>query len=91
MGNRRRGTLEILAVLEDVLKRNPNHTGANHYYIHAIEASPNPERGTASAMRLMGLAPNAGHLVHMPSHIFTPALGDYEAAALSNKKRGAGG
>jgi len=48
------GTLEIISVLEGVLKRNPNHTGANHYYIHAVEASPNPERGTAAAMRLGG-------------------------------------
>ena len=77
------GTLEILAVLEDVLKRNPNHTGANHYYIHAIEASPNPERGTAAAMRLGGLAPNAGHLVHMPSHIYL-RTGDWNAAVKSN-------
>lgn len=76
-------TLEILAVLEDVLKRNPNHTGANHYYIHAIEASPNPERGTASAMRLMSLAPNAGHLVHMPSHIYL-RTGEWAEAVKSN-------
>jgi tetratricopeptide (TPR) repeat protein len=77
------GTLEILAVLEGVLKRNPNHTGANHYYIHAIEASPNPERGTAAANRLMGLAPNAGHLVHMPSHIYL-RTGEWEEAVKSN-------
>lgn len=78
------GTLEILKVLEGVLKRNPNHTGANHYYIHAIEASPNPERGTASANKLMGLAPSAGHLVHMPSHIFL-LTGDHEKAVKSNE------
>ena len=77
------GTLEILTVLEGVLKRNPNHTGANHYYIHAIEASPNPERGTASANRLMGLAPNAGHLVHMPSHIYL-RTGEWAEAVKSN-------
>jgi len=77
------GTLEILAVLEGVLKRNPNHTGANHYYIHSIEASPNPERGSAAAMRLMGLAPSAGHLVHMPSHIFL-RTGDWGEAVRSN-------
>ncbi|HEX6124207.1 MAG TPA: tetratricopeptide repeat protein, partial [Pyrinomonadaceae bacterium] len=77
------GTLEILAVLESVLKRNPNHTGANHYYIHAIEASPNPERGSAAAMRLGGLAPNAGHLVHMPSHIYL-RTGDWAEAVKSN-------
>jgi len=73
------GTLDILAVLEGVLKRNPRHTGANHYFIHAIEASPNPERGLAAADRLLGLAPNAGHLVQMPSHIDL-RTGDHEVA-----------
>ena len=77
------GTLEIVAVLESVLKRNPNHTGANHYYIHAVEASPNPERAYQSAIRLGWLAPNAGHLVHMPSHIYI-RTGDYNEAAKSN-------
>jgi tetratricopeptide (TPR) repeat protein len=77
------GTLEILAVLDAVLKRNPNHTGANHYYIHAIEASPSPERGTAAANRLMGLAPSAGHLVHMPSHIYL-RTGEWAEAVKSN-------
>ncbi|MGQ0542141.1 MAG: alpha/beta fold hydrolase [Blastocatellia bacterium] len=77
------GTLEILAVLEGVLKRNPKHTGANHYYIHAIEASPYPERGLAAADRLLGLAPNAGHLVHMPSHIYL-RTGDHDVAVKSN-------
>ncbi len=77
------GTLEIIAVLEGVLRRNPNHTGANHYYIHAVEASPNPERGLASAARLGWLAPNAGHLVHMPSHIYI-RTGDYTEAAKVN-------
>lgn len=77
------GTLEIIAVLESVLKRNPHHTGANHYYIHAVEASPNPERALASAMRLGLLAPTAGHLVHMPSHIYI-RTGDYVEAAKSN-------
>jgi pimeloyl-ACP methyl ester carboxylesterase/Flp pilus assembly protein TadD len=77
------GTLEILAVLEGVLKRNPHHTGANHYYIHAIEASPTPERGYGAAKRLEGLAPKAGHLVHMPSHIYL-RTGDFDDAAKSN-------
>ena len=77
------GTLEIIAVLEGVMRRNPNHTGANHYYIHAVEASKNPERGTAAAMRLGGLAPSAGHLVHMPSHIYL-RTGDFNEAAKSN-------
>jgi tetratricopeptide (TPR) repeat protein len=77
------GTLEIVAVLESVLRRDPRHTGANHYYIHAIEASPTPERGMAAAARLGGLAPNAGHLVHMPSHIYL-RTGDFDEAAKSN-------
>lgn len=77
------GTEEIVATLESVLRRNPSHTGANHYYIHAVEASPNPERALSSAMRLGRLAPSAGHLVHMPSHIYI-RTGDYTEAAKSN-------
>src|SRR5687767_1584436 len=77
------GTEEIVAVLEGVLRRNPNHVGANHYYIHAVEASPNPERALPSAARLMTLAPKAGHLVHMPSHVYI-RTGDYHLAAVSN-------
>ncbi len=77
------GTEEIVSVLEGVLRRDPNHTGANHYYIHAVEASPNPERALPSASRLERLAPAAGHLVHMPSHIYV-RTGDYVAAAQSN-------
>jgi tetratricopeptide (TPR) repeat protein len=76
-------TLEIIQVLEGVLKRNPEHTGANHYYIHAVEASPNPEKGLPSAHRLGGLAPQAGHLVHMPAHIFI-RVGDYDRAVQVN-------
>jgi len=76
-------TLEIVSTLEAVLKRNPNHTGANHYYMHAIEASPHPEKGLPSARRLALVAPNAGHLVHMPSHIYI-RTGDYSDAASSN-------
>lgn len=77
------GTEEIVSVLEGVLRRSPNHTGANHYYIHAVEASRNPERALPSAARLERLAPAAGHLVHMPSHIYI-RTGDYVAAAQSN-------
>jgi tetratricopeptide (TPR) repeat protein len=77
-------TLEILSVLESVLKRDPDHPGANHYYIHAVEASRNPERGLPSAMRLGALMPGAGHIVHMPSHIFL-RVGDFEASADVNK------
>ncbi|HET7113158.1 MAG TPA: alpha/beta fold hydrolase, partial [Pyrinomonadaceae bacterium] len=76
-------TLEIVAVLEGVLRRNPNHTGANHYYIHAVEASTNAERALPSAARLGKVAPKAGHLVHMPSHVYI-RTGDYKEAAQSN-------
>src|SRR6185295_12797273 len=78
------GTEEIVATLESVLRRNPDHVGAIHYYIHAVEASPNPERALAYAAKLPALIPAAGHLVHMPAHIYA-RTGDYEAAALSNK------
>lgn len=80
------GTEEMMSVLESVIRRNPNHPGANHYYIHAVEASPHPEWGLPSAERLRSLkfAAAAGHLVHMPSHIYL-RVGDYEAAAQSNE------
>jgi tetratricopeptide (TPR) repeat protein len=77
------GTLEILEVLEGVLRRNPEHPGANHYYIHAVEASKNPERALPSAMRLGDLMPGAGHMVHMPSHIFI-RTGDHQKSATVN-------
>src|SRR5262249_48042545 len=79
------GTEEIIAVLESVLRRDPNHIGANHYYIHATESSPHPEWALASAKRLETLAPGAGHLVHMPAHIYM-RVGDYAAAARSNEQ-----
>ena len=78
------GTEEIVATLESVLKRDPNHLGANHYYIHAVEASPHPERALASAMRLASLAPSAGHLVHMPAHIYI-RTGDHAASEHTNE------
>jgi len=77
------GTLELVAVLESVLKRDPNHPGANHFYIHAVEASRNLERAIPSATRLMTLTPGAGHLVHMPGHIFLQT-GDFDLAAEAN-------
>jgi tetratricopeptide (TPR) repeat protein len=76
-------TEEILAVLESVLRRDPNHIGANHYYVHATESSPHPEWALPSAKRLETLAPAAGHLVHMPAHTYM-RVGDYAAAARSN-------
>lgn len=63
-------TEEILATLEKIMERNPRHTGAIHLYIHATEASPKPERSLKWADTLGQLAPNAGHLVHMPSHAY---------------------
>ena len=63
------GTDEIIATLDAVLKLNPNHPLANHLYIHALEASPNPERAMAAADRLRNLQPGLAHNVHMPSHI----------------------
>jgi tetratricopeptide (TPR) repeat protein len=77
------GTEEIVVVLESVLRRDPRHIGANHYYIHAVEASPHPEEALDSAKRLETLAPAAGHLVHMPAHVYM-RVGDYSAAAHSN-------
>ena len=78
------GTLEIVAVLEHVLTRQPTHIGANHYYIHAVEASPHPEKALASAKRLETLAPSAGHLVHMPAHTYI-RTGNYLDAARVNR------
>jgi len=78
------GTLEIVAVLESAIKLAPNHIGANHLYIHAVEASKSPARALESANKLGKLAPNAGHLAHMPSHIYI-RTGDYEAAAKANE------
>ena len=63
-------TLEIVTTLEAVLKKNPRHVGANHYYIHAVEASSDPSRAMPSADRLGALTPASGHLVHMPAHIY---------------------
>ena len=71
-------------MLESVLKRSPGHPGANHYYIHAVEASPRPDRGLASAKRLETLMPGAGHLVHMPAHVYM-RTGDYAAASKANR------
>jgi tetratricopeptide (TPR) repeat protein len=76
-------TEEIVRVLESVLRRDPNHIGANHLYIHAVEASRTPERALPSAERLGKLAPAAGHLVHMPGHIYI-RTGDYAQAAKVN-------
>ncbi len=79
------GTEEIVSTLESVIKRDPNHLGAIHYYIHAVEASASPERALAGANRLAAMAPGAGHIVHMPAHVYI-RTGDYEAAVKTNEK-----
>ncbi len=84
-GQPRPWTPEILTALESVLKRYPDHPGANHYYIHAVEASPNPERGLPSASRLPSLVPGVGHMVHMPSHIYI-RVGRYHEAIVANQR-----
>lgn len=75
----------ILATLESVLARNPDHIGAIHYYIHATEAGPAPEKAEPHADRLVALAPGAGHLVHMPAHTYM-RVGRYHDASLVNLK-----
>jgi tetratricopeptide (TPR) repeat protein len=77
--------LEIVAVLEAVLERHPQHPGANHFYIHTVEASPAPERAVPSADRLVELVPGSGHLVHMPAHIYT-RVGRYGDAVTANRR-----
>jgi tetratricopeptide (TPR) repeat protein len=79
------GTEEIVSTLESVIRRDPNHLGAIHYYIHAVEASRSPERALAAANRLATLAPAAGHIVHMPAHVYI-RTGDYESAVKTNQK-----
>jgi tetratricopeptide (TPR) repeat protein len=79
------GVAEAERTLEAVLRRWPQHPGANHYYIHAVESSPTPERAIPSAQRLMGIVPAAGHMVHMPGHIWL-VLGDWETAASVNER-----
>lgn len=76
---------ELLAALETVLARNPNHPGAIHLYIHAVEASTRPERALPHARRLAALMPGAGHVVHMPAHIFY-RVGLYKESLEINKR-----
>jgi tetratricopeptide (TPR) repeat protein len=79
------GTEEIVATLESVLAKAPEHPGANHYYIHAVEASKHPEKAEPSADRLGALVPGAGHLVHMPAHIYQ-RVGRYADASEANRR-----
>lgn len=76
-------TPELLAVLQQLMKKNPRHPGAHHFYMHALEASANPESALASARLLDTLVRGSGHLVHMPSHIYINT-GDYHLGTLSN-------
>jgi tetratricopeptide (TPR) repeat protein len=78
-------TDEIVARLEAILARWPGHPAANHYYIHAVEASKRPERAMAAAERLRDLVPDAGHLVHMPAHVFI-RTGRYWDAIEANRR-----
>jgi tetratricopeptide (TPR) repeat protein len=78
-------TAEITTILEGALKLSPDHPGANHLYIHAVEASPEPGRAEASADRLNSLVPGAGHLVHMPAHIYL-RTGRYADASAANER-----
>ena len=79
------GVAEAERTLEAVIRRWPDHPGANHYYIHAVESSRTPERAIPSAQRLMGITPAEGHMVHMPGHIWL-VLGDWETAASVNER-----
>jgi tetratricopeptide (TPR) repeat protein len=79
------GTDVVLSVLERTLREHPDHPQANHLYIHAVEASPQPECALPCAERLIDLAPAAGHLTHMPSHVFV-RVGRYEDAAAANRR-----
>jgi tetratricopeptide (TPR) repeat protein len=84
-GSANPGTELILDKLRYVLSKDPHHPGANHYYIHAVEASQQPEQAVASAEMLEGMMPAAGHLEHMPAHILQ-RVGRYEEAAEANRK-----
>ena len=84
-GRPRDGTNEVASALEDILKLRPDHPGANHLNIHLLEASWHPEKALASADRLEALMPNAGHIVHMPAHIYV-RVGQYKKAIAINER-----
>lgn len=77
-------TAEVVRVLEEVIAKNPDHAGALHLYVHAVEASQQPERGVVAADRLRTLIPGSGHLVHMPAHIYA-RVGRWHDAVLANQ------
>ncbi|MGH8243475.1 MAG: tetratricopeptide repeat protein [Steroidobacteraceae bacterium] len=78
-------TAEVVTQLESVMQRNPQHAGALHLYVHAVEASPDPSKGVAAADTLRELWPGSGHLVHMPAHIYA-RVGRYHDAVIANQK-----
>lgn len=84
-GNPTGNTAEIVSVLEGIIERNTEHAGALHLYIHAVEASDEPERGVAAADRLRTLIPGSGHLVHMPAHIYA-RVGRWHDAVIANQR-----
>jgi hypothetical protein len=81
-GNPQKGTTETLAILQAAMKQEPENSAANHYWIHAVEASRKPEQALHSAEILGSLAPASGHMVHMPGHIFY-RTGDYVRAGVA--------
>ena len=83
-GEPRSWTPEIVSLLESILEKHPDHPMANHLYIHLVEASKEPERALPSAKRLPKLTPGAGHLVHMPAHVYI-RVGDYHEASKANQ------
>ncbi|HEU4724376.1 MAG TPA: hypothetical protein VFU59_03665 [Candidatus Eisenbacteria bacterium] len=84
-GEAKPGVTEFVSRIESAMKRAPNHIGALHLYIHALEASPYPQRAEAAADRLRKLSPEAGHLIHMPTHIYL-RVGRYEEGAAENQR-----
>lgn len=84
-GNPVGDTKQIVQVLESIMARDANHAGALHLYIHAVEASNEPERGVAAADRLRTLIPGSGHLVHMPAHIYA-RVGRWQDAVIANQR-----
>lgn len=83
--NPKGATAQIVQVLESVIARNPDHAGALHLYVHAVEASADPQRGVAAADRLRELIPGSGHLVHMPAHIYA-RVGRWHDAVIANQR-----
>lgn len=78
-------TAEVVRTLESVMARDPDHAGALHLYVHAVEASADPQRGVAAADRLRTLVPGSGHLVHMPAHIYA-RVGRWHDAVVANQR-----